>query len=157
VCLWEREGQKASGRRDAAEQASNCNSTFYPAYHLQDEGNGTGTFANTTNNPGDAHSHVTNPPGTLPGSPPEPGGEREWHFKRVLCPTLTAACSRAAAPSLCQGLAGSACGVLYSRVSVFCALSSFINFKQNGGDVNSPLGICQCLLNMLYIPLLILY
>lgn len=132
-------------------------SIFYPARHLQEEGTDRG--ASQTQRITQAmpvpkrQIHRAHCQGALLNLAEK--GNR--HFQRALRLTLTAAYSGAAATSQCQALAGSSCGVLYSPVSVLRALSSFINFKQNGEDVNSLLGICQCLLNMLYIPLLILY
>lgn len=132
-------------------------SIFYPARHLQEEGNGRGvsqTQRITQAMPVPKRQiHRAHCQGALLNLAEK--GNR--HFQHTLRLTLTAAYSGAAATSQCQALAGSTCGVLYSPVLVLCALSSFINFKQNGEDVNSLLGICQCLLNMLYIPLLILY
>lgn len=132
-------------------------SIFYPAHHLQEEGTDRG--ASQTQRITQAmpvpkrQIHRAHCQGALLNLAEK--GNR--HFQRALRLTLTAAYSGAAATSQCQALAGSSCGVLYSPVSVLRALPSFINFKQNGEDVNSLLGICQCLLNMLYIPLLILY
>lgn len=133
VCLWEREGQKASGRWDTAEQGSNWNSIFYPARHLQEEGNVTEML----------QTHQ------IAQAMPTPEWQTHWaccqaallnlpkkgnqHFHHMLCLTLRAAYSSPAARPQCQALAGFACGVLYAPVLVLYALSSFINFKQNGG------------------------
>lgn len=153
------EGHKASGRRDAAEQASDSNSIFYPAYHLQEEGNGkiTQQIMQAMLTPKWQIHQAHRQADLCQGAFLNLAKKGNRHFQCVLCLMLRAAYSSTAAPSQCSALVGSMCGALYSPVSVLCALSSFINFKQIGGDVNSPLGMRQCLLNMLYIPVLILY